>query len=184
MKKIVILMILLIFTLVSTAQSNNNENPRIAFSAGMGTYSISNYQFKEPFSINQLGVNLDSKVKIQIKRNQENKKSWLFYSNSLMCLKQPNSPLSQWSTPMILPTGFNLIHEQKIGFIIRKWLLIDGGYFKELGTRKMAGLTGGIGFIYPFKNSSLELKGNFYLNPNLKNGAFIPGIIFHFDPKQ
>ena len=184
MKKNIILLILSIFTLVSSAQTKINENPRIGFSAGLGVHSISNNQLVEPFSPTQLALQLNSKIKFQIKRNQENKRSWFYYSNSIMWMRQPNSPIAGLVNTGLNPVQDNLIHEQRIGFILRRWFLIEGGSLKELGTRKITGITGGCGILFPLKKSSFEIKGTYYFLPNFEQPYFVPGLVFHFDPKQ
>ena len=154
-------------------------NPAIGFSGGLGISMIENYEFKQPFSKNQLALNLTGRIKLKLNRNSPYLKSWIFYSNSLMWIDESQSQLSQWVTP----NSSNLITQHKLGLIVKKWLLLEAGIYNELGGN-IYGYTAGGGFIIPVKNHSIELKGTYLFEPNSKAYLFFPTIQFNIDPKQ
>ncbi len=158
-------------------------NPAIGFSGGLGISMIENYEFKQPFSKNQLALNLTGRIKLKLNRNSPYLKSWIFYSNSLMWIDESQSQLSQWVTPNKPQNSSNLITQHKLGLIVKKWLLLEGGIYNELGGN-IYGYTAGGGFIIPVKNHSIELKGTYLFEPNSKAYLFFPTIQFNIDPKQ
>ncbi len=158
-------------------------NPAIGFSGGMGISMIENYEFKEPFSKNQLALNLTGRIKLKLNRNSPYLKSWIFYSNSLMWIDESQSQLSQWVTPNKPQSSSNLITQHKLGLIVKKWLLLEAGIYNELGGN-IYGYNAGGGFIIPVKNHSIELKGTYLFEPNSKAYLFFPTIQFNIDPKQ
>jgi len=158
-------------------------NPAIGFSGGLGISMIENYEFKQPFSKNQLALNLTGRIKLKLNRNSPYLKSWIFYSNSLTWIDESQSQLSQWVTPNKPQNSSNLITQHKLGLIVKKWLLLEGGIYNELGGN-IYGYTAGGGFIIPVKNHSIELKGTYLFEPNSKAYLFFPTIQFNIDPKQ
>ncbi len=158
-------------------------NPAIGFSGGLGISMIENYEFKQPFSKNQLALNLTGRIKLKLNRNSPYLKSWIFYSNSLTWIDESQSQLSQWVTPNKPQNSSNLITQHKLGLIVKKWLLLEAGIYNELGGN-IYGYTAGGGFIIPVKNHSIELKGTYLFEPNSKAYLFFPTIQFNIDPKQ
>lgn len=174
---------LLLISLLFFKSSFSKDNTFLRFSGGFGISSISNSFFQNPFEKNQLAFSFNSRLKLQIKRDNNHQKTWLFYSNSINFFKQPSSELSTWITPNLMPIQNNLMIDHKLGFIVRRWLLFEIGTFKELGGTIHGFSTGG-GIILPLKNHSIELKGIYCFNSTFQQKVFVPSIIFNFDPKQ
>lgn len=158
-------------------------NPVIGFSGGMGISMIENYEFKNPFSKSQLAFSLTGRIKLKLNKNSPYLKSWIYYSNTLMWIDHSGSQISGWVTPNIPQNRSNLITQHKLGFIVKKWLLLEAGTYNELGGKNY-GYSAGGGFNIPIKNHSIELKGTYMFEPNSKNYLFYPSIQFNIDPKQ
>lgn len=158
-------------------------NPSMGFAGGLGISMIENYEFKDPFSKNQLALNLTGRIKLKLNKNSPYLKSWIFYSNSLMWFDHGQSEISNWLTPNIHQNNSNLVTQHKLGLILKKWLLLEAGTYNELGSNTY-GYSAGCGFIIPIKNHSIELKGTYMFEPNSKNYLFYPSIQFNLDPKQ
>lgn len=183
MRKTIGLIWILLLSLTAYAQTKNNVNPRFALSAGIGTSLIENQDLIRPFKTNQLSYSLNAKLKINLSKYSRHSKSWLYYSNSLMWINNPEAKLSQWISQMPQPPASNLIVHHKIGIIFRRWLLLEAGNYNELG-RSYKKFTAAGGFIIPFKNHSIELKCNYYFNQNIQTYTIVPCIQFNIDPKQ
>jgi hypothetical protein len=174
---------LLFISLLVFMNSFSKDNPFLGFSGGIGISSISNSFFQNPFEKNQLAYSFNSRIKMQVKRDNNHQKTWLFYSNSIKFFQQPSSELSNWITPNLVSKQNNLMIEHQLGFIVRRWLLFEIGTFKELGGTIHGFSTGG-GIIFPLKNHSIEFKANYCFNSTFQQKVFVPSIIFNFDPKQ
>lgn len=179
MKNLIFYFLSLLVVVTVDAQTS----PRFAISGGIGVSMIDNIKFNNPFKINQLAYSVNFKLKLNVNKKTPHSKSWLYYSNSLFWINNPNTPLSQFVNPYIQNEQSNLMTKQNLGIIFRRWLAIECGIYNELGSNRVGYNLGG-GFIIPFKNHSIELKGNYFFHNNKQTYLIIPTIQFNIDPKQ